>query len=128
MDIGQHDLVKTLHVDPVSGQGTGRAHQGGQGCQHNELLFYDHSTHLHLCVLGEWRKLKWGGGKGHAYLILISLILILYISLQVHCLGLLSLTENKILILKGLFLNVDVTTFHHHGDMKDGWIYKTTPF
>ena len=48
--------------------------------------------------------------------------------LQVHCLGLLSLTENKTLILKGLFLNVDVTIFHHHGDMKDGWIYKTKLF
>ncbi|WDF94715.1 hypothetical protein PUB92_21525 [Aeromonas dhakensis] len=128
MDIGQHDLVKTLHIDPVSGQGTGRAHQGGQGCQHNELLFYDHSTHLHLCVSGEWRKLKWRGGKGHGYFIQISLILILYIALQVHCLYFLFLLENKALILNGLFLNVDVTIFHHHGDMKDGWIYKTEHF
>jgi hypothetical protein len=78
--------------------------------------------------LGEWRKLKWRGGKGHAYLILISLILILYIALQVHCLGVLFLLENKSLIFKGLFLNMAVTIFHHHGDMKDGWIYKTTPF
>jgi len=78
--------------------------------------------------LGEWRKLKWRGGKDHAYLILISLILILYLVLQVHCLGFLFLLENKILILNGLFLDVDVTIFHYHGDMKDGWIYKTTPF
>ncbi|BEE28245.1 hypothetical protein [Aeromonas dhakensis] len=38
------------------------------------------------------------------------------------------LLENKALILNGLFLNVDVTIFHHHGDMKDGWIYKTEHF
>ena len=50
------------------------------------------------------------------------------IALQVRCLGALFLLENKVLIFKGLFLNVDVIIFHHHGDMKDGWIYKTTPF
>jgi hypothetical protein len=78
--------------------------------------------------LGEWLKLKWRGGKGHAYLILISMILILYISLQVHCLGFIFSLENKVLIFNGLFLNVDVIIFHHHGDAKDGWIYKTTQF
>jgi len=81
-----------------------------------------------LCVLGEWRKLKWRGEKDHAYLILISLILILYIALQVNCLVFSFSQDDKMLILDGLFLNADVTIFHHHGDMKDGWIYKTTPF
>jgi hypothetical protein len=56
MHIGQHYLIKTLHVDPVNGQGTGRENHGGQCCQHNELLF--HYTHIHLCIFGELPKFK----------------------------------------------------------------------
>ncbi|TNI51690.1 hypothetical protein CF126_21640 [Aeromonas dhakensis] len=59
---------------------------------------------------------------------MISLILILYIVLQVYHWGVIFQQNYKFLILNGLFLNADVTIFHHHGDMKDGWIYKTKLF
>ncbi|WP_218668677.1 hypothetical protein, partial [Aeromonas hydrophila] len=62
------------------------------------------------------------------YLIMINLILILYIVLQVHCLGILFLRNDKDLIFNGLFFNAGVTIFHCRGDMKDGWIYKTKHF
>ncbi|MFM4859181.1 hypothetical protein ACEUDN_21160 [Aeromonas hydrophila] len=78
--------------------------------------------------MGEWLKLKWRGGKGHGYLIPISLILMLCIAFQFNSFGCLFLLGGNLLILNGLFFNVDVTIFHCRGGMKDGWIYKTIRF
>ncbi len=81
--------------------------------------------HISICVfLVSYLNSNADVEKGPTYLILISLILILCIYLQLYYLCALLNNACKILILNGLFLNVNVIVFNNCSGGKDGLMYK----